>query len=50
LDWTTQIKLGFISVWLLLLAGFALYNIALTLLGRQQEFPLSSKVAKRIVY
>jgi hypothetical protein len=49
-EWTVQLTLGFASLWLLALAGFALYNIVLTLMGRQQEFPLSSKVAKRIVY
>jgi hypothetical protein len=49
-EWTLQLTLGFASLWLLALAGFALYNVVLTLMGRQQEFPLSSKVAKRIVY
>ena len=47
---STALKMGFINVWLLALAGFALYNLILTLMGQQQEFPFSSKVAKRIVY
>ncbi len=50
LDYTGEIRMGFLMVWFALIALFFIFNCVQVFKGLQHDLPLSSKLARRIVY